>query len=195
MASMGPSKHASSTMIGPAPTTRKSPKTATPRPARCSAALAEFTEDPGLPILDIGCGTGISGAAFKSAGFGTIDGCDFSREMLAVAARKGLYRDLVNTDLENPFPFTPGSYAAVAAVGVLNPGHAPASTLDDILALLEPGGLCVFSLNDHALEDHTYEARLNEHLDSGTARLLFREHGPHLPKIDLESTIYLLQKA
>ena len=105
-------------------------------PSRCAAALAEFATDRSSPLLDIGCGTGISGAALKDAGFSTVDGCDFSAEMLEKAKAKGLYRTLTNTNLENPFPFEKGSYANLAAIGVLNPGHAPAQTLDDVLNLL-----------------------------------------------------------
>ena len=163
-------------------------------PDRCAIALAAYAPDLTIPILDIGCGSGISGAALKKAGFTTIDGCDFSAEMLAIAGQKSVYRHLTNTDLENPFPFEQGSYSALSAVGVLNPGHAPATTMDEVLGLLDRDGLFVFSLNDHALEDYSYEARLNEHLDAGTARLLFKEHGTHLPKIDLKSTVYVLQK-
>ncbi len=163
-------------------------------PQRCADALAEFAPDKTVPILDIGCGTGISGATFRQAGFTTLDGCDFSSEMLAHAREKGVYRQIFNTNLENPFPFEQGTYTHITAVGVLNPGHAPAETLDEILNLLEPGGLFVFSLNDHALEDKTYEARINEHVDCASAELLFREYGEHLPKIDLKSSVYVLRK-
>jgi len=164
-------------------------------PQRAAAALAEFVEDKSAPLLDIGCGTGMSGQALLDAGFSLIDGCDFSAEMLAVAREKGIYRALFNTDLENPFPFQTGTYANISAVGVLNPGHAPAEALDQVLELLLAGGCFVFSLNDHALQDHSYEARINEHVDAGNARLLFREYGTHLPEIDLKSNVYVLQKA
>jgi len=163
-------------------------------PQRCALALAEFTPDLSAPILDIGCGTGISGNALETTGFSTIDGCDFSAEMLEKARSKGMYRSLVNTNLENPFPFNRGDYANLAAIGVLNPGHAPAETLDSVLDLLEPQGLFVFSLNDHAMADKTYEARINEHVDCANAELLFREYGTHLPNIDLKSTVYVLRK-
>lgn len=163
-------------------------------PGRCAAALAEFATDQTAPMLDIGCGTGISGGALRSAGFTTIDGCDFSAEMLERAKAKGHYRTLTNTNLEDPFPFEKGVYTNLAAIGVLNPGHAPAQTLDEVLNLLEPDGLFVFSLNDHALADKTYEARINEHLDCANAELLFREYGDHLPNIDLKSSVYVLRK-
>ncbi|MEO0912607.1 MAG: class I SAM-dependent methyltransferase [Pseudomonadota bacterium] len=163
-------------------------------PARAAKALAGFVDDKGAPLLDVGCGTGISGAALHKAGFTALDGTDFSAEMLAQARAKDLYRNLYQTDLNDPFPFEPGQYANIAAIGVLNPGHAPAETLDSILALLPTGGRLVFSLNDHALADHSYEGRLRDNIDSGWAELEFKEYGDHLPKIDLKSTVYVLRK-
>lgn len=164
-------------------------------PARAAAALASLTQKPSAPLLDIGCGTGISGSALHEAGFTTLDGTDFSTEMLARARAKAIYRTLLQTDLHDPFPFAPGSYENIAAIGVLNPGHAPAETLDSILALLPRGGRLVFSLNDHALADHSYEGRLRDNIDGGWAVLEFKENGAHLPKINLESTVYVLRKA
>lgn len=163
-------------------------------PKRCAKALKKFSKSTSELILDIGCGSGVSGQALVNTGFLRIDGCDFSSEMLAIAKSKSIYRNLMNTNLEDPFPFEQGEYAHIAAMGVLNPGHAPAETLDQILDLLEPAGLFVFSLNDHALEDKSYEARINEHVDCGTALLLFREYGDHLPKIGLKSNVYVLEK-
>lgn len=165
-------------------------------PRRCAEALADLSEDKSAPVLDIGCGTGLSGVALRQSGFQTIDGCDVSPEMLKIAAaRPGLYRRLWEIDAENPLPFAPGSYAAMAAMGVLATNHAPPSMIDDVLQSLTSGGLFVFSLNDHTLEDPGFEARIAENVDTGFARLLFKEHGPHLPGIDLEANVYVLEKS
>ncbi len=164
-------------------------------PARCAAALAQFSKNLTAPMLDIGCGTGISGQALREAGFTVLDGSDFSTQMLEQAKAKGIYRQLLTADLANPLPFKAGDYTQISAIGVLNPGHAPAETMDGILALLPQGGLFVFSLNDHALKDTSYEGRLNEHIDCGSAQLLFAEHGPHLPRIELGSKVYVIRKA
>lgn len=163
-------------------------------PARAAEAFAALVPDLTAPLLDIGCGTGLSGAAFKAAGFSVIDGTDFSTEMLAKAREKQIYRNLLIADLNTPFPFEPGAYDNLAAIGVLNPKHAPAETLDQMLALIGSGGRIVFSLNDHALADPSYEGRLRENIDSGFAQLEFKEDGPHLPKIGLNSTVYVLRK-
>lgn len=164
-------------------------------PARCAAALARCAPDLSAPVLDIGCGTGLSGLALREAGFTTIDGTDLSAEMLEKAeALQGVYRDLFAGDLNEPLPVSPGAYAHMTAVGVINPGHAPPETVDAVLALLPPGGCFVFSLNDHAMAEPEFPARVDEVTAAGTAECVFREHGPHLPGIGLEATVFVLRK-
>jgi predicted TPR repeat methyltransferase len=164
-------------------------------PARCAEALAAVV-DTAAPVLDIGCGTGLSGLALRAAGFTTIDGTDLSPEMLARAGeRDGIYRRLFPGDMNTPQPVAPGTYAAVAAVGVINPGHAPPETIDAVLAILPPGGCFGFSLNDHALAEPPFPAKVEAVLTAGTATCLHRAHGPHLPGIGLEATVYVLQKS
>ena len=63
------------------------------------------------------------------------------------------------------------------------------------MALLPPGGCFVYTLNDHALADWSYEGAMREIVDSGSASLVFKEHGDHLPKIDLRATVVVLRKS
>lgn len=163
-------------------------------PARCAEALAVHGADPAAPVLDIGCGTGLSGLALRAAGFQAVDGTDFSAEMLAGAERRGVYRRLFQGDLAESLP-APGAYANAVAVGVINPGHAPPETLDAVLAILPAGGLFVFSLNDHALADPSFPERVERLVADGAAELVSSEHGPHLPGIGLGATVYVLRKA
>lgn len=163
-------------------------------PGRCAEALARFSTDQTLPILDFGCGTGLGGLALKLAGFATLDGMDLSRDMLDQARAKRLYRDLTQVEAGDPLPISPGAYAAIAAIGVIGAGAAPISVLDELMKALDKNGLLVLSLNDHALQDRANEGRINEWTDCGAARLLFREHGPHLPGINLKSNVYVLEK-
>ncbi len=160
-------------------------------PARCADALASFAPDKTLPLLDFGCGTGLAGLALKLAGFGVIDGVDLSSQMLEQARAKDIYRQL--TQIE-PDAELSGEYALISAVGVIGAGAAPVSTLDTLLHALPSDGLLVFSFNDHALDDPENIARLNEWLDCGAARLLFSEHGDHLPEINMGSNVYVVQK-
>ncbi|WP_300029896.1 methyltransferase domain-containing protein [uncultured Roseobacter sp.] len=164
-------------------------------PARCAEALASFTKDFAKPVLDFGCGTGLSGEALSKAGFQTIDGLDLSREMLDQAAGKKIYRELRCIDAGGTLAHSPGTYAAIAAIGVIGAGAAPVSLFHVLMNGLGSGDRMVFSYNDHALEDPSYEAALCEWVDCGSARLLFREHGPHLPGIGLKSNVYVVEKA
>ena len=163
-------------------------------PLRCAAALAERVEDRDRPIIDLGCGTGLSGLALRDAGFTTIDGCDLSEEMLSRAREKGVYRELAVADLSADLPMPPGAYAHAAAVGCLSPEYMPVTVLDDILKALAPKGCLVFSLNDHAAADGTMMGRICELCDAGGAELLHRSHGRHLPGIGLASTVFVLRR-
>ena len=163
-------------------------------PGRCATALAQFSKDKSAPVLDFGCGTGLSGLALKLAGFDVIDGVDLSADMIAQAGEKQTYRALRQIEAGEPFAHAPGDYAAIAAIGVIGAGAAPISVFDQLMGGLGSSGLLVFSFNDHALEDPVNEARVHEWTDSGAAALLFREHGDHIPGIDLKSVVYVIEK-
>jgi len=163
-------------------------------PGRCAQALAQLSQDPSAPILDFGCGTGLSGLALKGAGFEIIDGMDMSADMLARAEGKGTYRNLLHIEAGQAFDHQPGDYAAIAAIGVIGAGAAPISVFDQLMEGVAKRGLVVFSFNDHALEDPANEARINEWVDCGAARLLLREHGDHIPGIGLKSMVYAIEK-
>jgi predicted TPR repeat methyltransferase len=163
-------------------------------PARCARALLRHTANTAAPVLDYGCGTGLSGLALRMAGFETLDGVDISPEMLAQAEAKGMYRRLTRIAPDTGFDQI-AEYETVTAIGLLGPGGAPAEVLDTLISGLARGAKLVFSLNDHAIAEKTYEGRLSEHMDYGGIRLLMRDYGPHLPAQNLKSYIYVIEKA
>lgn len=163
-------------------------------PGRCAAALAEHLQDKTRPILDFGCGTGLSGLALKLAGFEAIDGQDLSEEMLGKAKEKQIYRSLTQVNADSGPPCTAGDYAAVTAIGVIGAGAAPIEVFDTLMAGLDTGGLLVLSFNDHALEKPANEAKIDDWLARGAAKLLFKDYGPHLPGIGLKSNVYVIEK-
>ena len=163
-------------------------------PARCAEALAKHSRDLKAPILDFGCGTGLSGLALKLAGFEVIDGVDVTADMLSGAREKNLYRSLELIEPNTPLSHVAGTYAAITAIGVIGTGAAPISVFDLIMKGLVSGGLTVLSLNDHALEEPLFEGKLNDYIDCGAARLLHKEYGPHIPGINLNANVYVLEK-
>lgn len=52
-------------------------------------------------VLDLACGTGRIGAWLRAQGIETLDGVDFTPEMLARAAARGVYRDLHHGDIRD----------------------------------------------------------------------------------------------
>lgn len=163
-------------------------------PGRVAEALWLKMPEAQTPILDYGCGTGLSGVALNAAGFQIIDGVDPTSQMLKGAAAKGVYRNLSTFEITDPDPLEQDAYKAITAIGVIGVGAAPPETFDLLMNALPKGGLLAFSFNDHALADRAYSGRLNDWLDMGSARLLFREYGPHLPGLDLKSDVYVVEK-
>ena len=163
-------------------------------PGRLAAALRKHASDMTMDILDFGCGTGLCGAKLNSAGFENIDGLDLSAEMLEKARQKKIYRKLLHIEPDAPLPISPGTYNAITACGVIGVGAAPLCVFDTIMNVLNRGGKFAFSYNDHTLEDPAYLAKLSEYTDCGAARLHLCEHGPHLPGINLNSTVYVIEK-
>lgn len=163
-------------------------------PARCAQALAQVATDLSQPVLDFGCGTGLSGMALRLAGFETLDGRDLSTEMLAQAQAKGVYRSLMQVDPETGTDGIAGHYALIAAIGVIGVGAGPASLVHTLLSALPKGGLLVFSYNDHVIHDTEYAEARDTALSTGLAVERFREFGPHLPGQNLNSDVYVFEK-
>ena len=155
------------------------------QPDRCALALAKFVADKSQPVLDIGCGTGLSGLALQSAGFTNITGCDLSPEMLAKAEKTGCYQNLFETDLNQPpIAVETSSVSAIAAVGVFSFGHVSPSAIDEFLRVLKPGGNFVIGLNDHFYEEGAFPTKLDALENVGEIIILSREHGIHLQNVE-----------
>lgn len=155
------------------------------QPQRCAAALKAAGLETNAPVLDVGCGTGLSGKALADAGFTTLDGCDLSPEMLAKAKATGVYRRLFEADLNTPpLDAGDGQYGAAACVGVFSFGHVRPDAIDDILRVLGSGGLLVIGLNDHYYEEGSFPAKLDALEKAGELTLISKEHGAHLENVE-----------
>ena len=163
-------------------------------PVRTAEALAKCGAQLNSPILDIGCGTGVSGLFLKEAGFTDLHGSDFSAEMLALAKEKDLYTALHHADLRDPFEFVKTPFPTIAAIGVLAPGHAGPEIIEHVMDLLPTGGLFGFSMNDHTLKNEGYNAEMVRLIKDKKIRIRWQDYGDHLPKIDLYSMIMVLER-
>mgnify|MGYP005687752283 FL=1 len=124
----------------------------------------------------------------------SIDGTDVSATMLDKARlHKGVYKTLQLTTLRDPFPFAKGKYAAITAMGVIADKHAPPETISQLIDKLDKDGFFVFSLNNHTLENPTYEAEIQKLTVGENACLLEAEMGPHMTGYNMTSKICVLQ--
>ena len=162
-------------------------------PSRAAKALASHVEDLRTPVLDYGCGTGLSGMALRKVGFSNLHGIDVSKEMVKIANDKKAYQTLRVFDPDAEPPLKTGEFEIITAIGVIGIGAAPLTIFDTIISLLVPGGLFAFSFNDHTLADPAFEAKVSDSVDTGEAKLILREYGDHLPGAGLKSNVYILK--
>ncbi|MBN9417640.1 hypothetical protein ABS71_13015 [bacterium SCN 62-11] len=117
------------------------------KPAKVGAVLLPY-----LPvqarILDVAAGTGLMGTFLHQNGRENVSALDFSPEMLAQAARLGVYRNFYQHDLLQPLATERGANDAVTAVGIFTEGHLGAEALPALRNLLKPAGLLAFSLRN-----------------------------------------------
>jgi predicted TPR repeat methyltransferase len=130
-------------------------------PAIATALLARHVPKGAAPILDAGAGTGLLGEWLAILGFPVADALDLSEGMLAVAARKTVYRQLIQAALGTPLPFETDTYAAVISTGVFTSGHVGAEGLDELIRITRPGGVIVLTVK-MAVWDAGFASRLAE---------------------------------
>jgi predicted TPR repeat methyltransferase len=104
----------------------------------------------GLSILDLGCGTGLAGEAFKPLA-ARLDGVDLSPAMLEKAKKKGIYDHLAVADLESALtePGTSGllrAYDLILAADTLVYLGDLAAVFRAAAARLAPDGFFLFTV-------------------------------------------------
>ncbi|MCH7706785.1 MAG: class I SAM-dependent methyltransferase, partial [Chloroflexi bacterium] len=84
-------------------------------------------------MLDAGAGTGLVGKLLADKGYGDIEAMDLSEGMLEEARKTGAYKAFHQMVMGEHLDLPDGAYDAVVAIGVLTIGHAPASSLDELI--------------------------------------------------------------
>ncbi|MBO3758215.1 class I SAM-dependent methyltransferase [Ciceribacter sp. L1K22] len=121
-------------------------------PFMISAWVSRHVPRDAGPLLDAGCGTGLSGPAMRALGYPVVEGLDFSEEMLALAAHREAYDVLKRATLGETLPWPDDHFAAFFSTGVFTEGHAPASGLYELCRITRPGGHAVFTVRDKVFD-------------------------------------------
>ena len=131
-------------------------------PAKAAALLAKRLPQTAGEIIDLGCGTGLAGAALKAHGDFVIDGADISPNMVACAAAKNIYRNLQTADILRGLNFADDSYDAGVSVGTFTIGHVGPEGLPELMRIVKPGGIIALTVNEMVYEKEKYPEKLGE---------------------------------
>ncbi len=137
----------------------------------------------GAPVLDAGCGTGLSGRALAAVGFTDIRGIDLSERSLAVARESGIYRSLERVDLnERPLPLPDAAFGAAGCTGVLTYVPDGEGLMRELCRVVRPGGWIAFTQRDDLHAERGYDAMLEKLAGQRLWKVVHRsEPSPYLP--------------
>jgi len=110
-------------------------------------------------ILDAGAGTGLMGKVLSELGYKDLVAMDLSAGMLEEAGKKKVYRELHQMVMGETLGFSTDSFDAIVSVGVLTVGHAPASSLDELVRITRPGGHILFTLRPDVYEGDGFKEK------------------------------------
>lgn len=151
-------------------------------PRQCATTLRELLPDTGAAILDAGCGTGLVGHYLAEAGVQTIDGLDYSRDMLDVAATKGCYRELLQADLNSPLDIESDRYAATVCVGTFTTGHVGPEALFELIRVTSEQGPLCFTVRDSFWKESQFTNVIDEASRRGMAEVVSSTEVPYIEK-------------
>ena len=138
---------------------------------------------PDDPVLDAGCGTGLSGKALHSAGFRRVTGIDISQASLDVAAQAGVYERLQQVNMQQaPLPLQTDEFAAAQCVGVLTYVPDTDAILREFCRIVRPGGLIAFTQREDLFNERDVAGVMQTLDDEGLlTRLSVSEPQAYLP--------------
>jgi SAM-dependent methyltransferase len=144
------------------------------------------------PVLDLGCGTGLTAEALSRHVSVEIDGIDFSEAMLDRARKKGIYRRLIEADVTKPLPVARAGYTGAISSGLFTHGHVGADALGPILAALAPGALFVFTVYSKIWTRGGFETALAQLQSSGRIDILGHTEAGHFRRFGSQKVHVLI---
>jgi predicted TPR repeat methyltransferase len=128
-------------------------------PAVAAGLFGRYVKPEDGTILDAGAGTGITGEILWLLGHRDLLGIDVAQDMLELARRKGVYKELRYMELGGELDLPSGAFAAVVSTGVFAAGHAPPESFDELIRATRSGGHVVFSVRTDVYEDGGFKEK------------------------------------
>jgi len=158
-------------------------------PKAVAEVFLQHSTEADLPLLDVGCGTGLVGAGLTGNGqreylAGQIIGLDISPEMLAVAADRlddagdRIYVELIEADLTKALELPSERFGAVVSSGTFTHGHVGVEALDELIRVVRSGGLLCLGINSEHFQTEGFEAWFETATEGADIVALTIEHVP-----------------
>ncbi len=140
-------------------------------PQRAAETLGRHAK-PDARILDAGAGTGLVGECLHRLGFRNLTAMDLSKGMLEVARRKNVYQACDQMTMGERLDYASGQFDAAITVGVFTQGHAPASSIDELVRVTRTGGHVVFSLRTDVYKNNGFKEKQDSLESAGQWKLV-----------------------
>jgi predicted TPR repeat methyltransferase len=122
-------------------------------PTAAAAMLANHLSDKHSRIIDIGAGTGLTGAALAAQGFQQLIAIDIADDMLAQAAEKDVYTSLICCAIGDDTFMQLAPAQGIIATGVFAENHAGADELNLLQQTLDSEGVLVLTARQSFLPE------------------------------------------
>jgi predicted ATP-grasp superfamily ATP-dependent carboligase/ubiquinone/menaquinone biosynthesis C-methylase UbiE len=129
----------------------------------------------GAPVLEIGCGAGLTAVALAGRGL-SVTAIDTAPAMIQLTEQLAHDRDLadrIRTSVADAhdLPFPDGSYSLVLGLGVLPWLHSPDRAMEEMARVVRPGGYVLVNVDNLLRLHYLLDPRLNPALGSFRRRL------------------------
>jgi predicted TPR repeat methyltransferase len=156
-------------------------------PAVTAGFFGRYVKPEDGMVLDAGAGTGMMGEVLVLLGYGNLVGIDISSNMLELARKKGVYKDLRQMELGLQLDLPTNGFAAVISAGVFAAGHAPPESFEELVRVTKPGGYVIFSVRTDVFVDGGFQEKQEAFEREGRWQLVeMTDPFAHLPFEDPE---------
>jgi predicted TPR repeat methyltransferase len=163
-------------------------------PSAIAALLDKHLLRRDIEVLDVGCGTGLTGVEIKQYGVEYLDGIDISGEMISVARSRDIYRRLYVADLNKPLALDDQSYDAAISSGTFTHGHVGAEPITEIFRVLRPGGLLACTVHFDLWHNRGFDAVLAKMISANEIQCLALKEGSYFQGSEPEGWFCVYQK-
>ena len=164
-------------------------------PRDIALLLDQHLPNRDVEVVDVGCGTGLTGKHISEQRLKALDGIDLSEEMLTVASSRGIYRNLIAADLNEPIPLLDDTYDAAISSGTFTHGHVGAEPIPEILRIIKPNGLLACTVHFDLWHNKGFDAMFAALIKNGAIKCLSIGEGAYFDGRGFEGWFCVYQKS